>query len=310
MGPLVLVLVFGVLAYFSYLDFKSREVDDKLTYGFLAAAAIFQAASWVAYRDTRAFLFALGTGAVLFGIGYIMYLTQQWGGADVIVLAALGLIFGANTEFVLAYFIDIFMVAFVYSLVWAAFEAWRAPKVRKDFVDSVKKDFREMYMLMGMVGLVLVSTFVVSFRMFGSGAVLVAGTPLYWLLLIIPGSWLLLKFVKAVEVGCFRINRKACELVEYDLLIEDLWVEGEKIRRVPAEKAKEGRSGKDVLVDSSDPNGLTIEQVGRIQGLVKGGKLEDGFVVKWGIPLVPVFPLALAVALKWGNVLWLLFSAL
>lgn len=300
---IVIAAAFAVLIYFSYLDFKTREVDDKFTYGFLGAAIVFQVGRFL--LGEPAALTALIVGGVLFAMGYLMYLTQQWGGADVFVLAALGVLFGNNIGFMLGYFIDIFIVAFFYSIAWAIYEAAKSEKVQKDFVKRVKGDRHELYMLVALLVICVVAAVFTSAKFVGMATALRITTPLYWLVLAIPLFWVLLKFVKAVEIGCFRIKRKASELIEYDLLIEDLWMEKGKVERVPAEEAAKTRKEKDVLISSSDPNGLTLEQIETIQKLVKAGKLDDGFVVKWGLPLIPVFPIALGVALVWGNLIGL-----
>jgi len=305
---LVLTGVFAVLIYFSYLDFKTREVDDKLTYGLLGVAVVFQVLLFVFGRQgSTTTLTAFGIMAGLFVIGYLMYLTQQWGGADVLVVAALGGFFGGDPVFTFSLFIDIFIVAFFYSIAWAIFEAVRNPKVKKDFRELVGGDIRELYILIGIMVVGVAGAVVVSASFFGVGIALAMAAPLYWLGFAIPGFWFLLKFVKVVELGCFRIKRKAGELLEYDLMVDDLWMKKGRVVRVPSDEAKGKRKGMDVLVDSSDPNGLTKEKIAKIQKLVKAGKVDDGFVVKWGLPFIPVFPLALVVALIWGNLLGFLF---
>jgi len=235
-----------------------------------------------------------------------MYRTHQWGGADVVVLAAIGVFFGGSFDFAFAYFIDLFVVAFVYSIAWALFEAWKNKNVKKRFVASVREKYHEFFALIVLAILAVAVPFMATAYKFGANFAFAVVTPLYIVVPAIPGFWFLFKFVRAVESECFRLTRTSETLVEFDLLVEDLWIVDGKVKRVPTSAAKAEREGKKIVVNSSDPAGLSPEQVAEIRKLVADGKLDDGFVVKWGLPFIPVFPLALLVAWKWGNLIELL----
>ena len=81
----------------------------------------------------------------------------------------------------------------------------------------------------------------------------------------------------------YRI-RKADELVEFDVPENDIKI------------------GKKIIVNSNDPNGLTVEQLEQLRKFARAGKIKNEFKVKWGIPLIPVFPITLVASLYIGDI--------
>ena len=308
---------FVFLGYSSWLDWKTREVDDKITHSFVGLAVGLQLARALAgWGSWSEFGFAIGIGALFFAVGWLMYRTGQWGGADVKILAGLGIMFanfpevggfevGFEIGFPFSYFINIFLVAFAYSIVWSLGLAVREKKVRGEFVKVVGKDLREL----GLVLALIVAAFVLSVGFFvyrfglGAGEAVGFMGPLGYLFLVIPGFWFLIKFVKVVEEECFRLDVKAGKLREFDLLIEDVLVEKGNFLRVKPDKERRKRAER-VVYDSADPNGLRPAEIEEIRTLVKGGKIVDGFVMKWGLPFVPVFLIALPITVWVGNLLF------
>ena len=298
------------LAYSSWLDWKTREVDDKITHSFIGVALLLQVVRVLAGGSLEEFGFAILVGALFFAIGWLMYQTGQWGGADVKILAALGIMFANFPEsgsviigFPFSYFINVFLVAFVYSIVWSLGLAARERKVRVGFVESVGRDWRELVLVVLLVVVVFGAGFWFVYRLgFGLGESIEFMRPLGYLFGLIPGFWFLVKFVKVVEDECFRIKVKAGKLREFDLLTEDIIVEKRKFLRVEPNRERR-KEAERVVYNSRNPNGLRPEEIDEIKSLIKAGKIKDGFVMKWGLPFVPVFLLALPVTLLAGNLL-------
>ena len=260
----------------SYQDFRTREVDDKLSDSFIILAILIQASTLLS-GNFEPFLWALAVGLGLFVFGWIMYQTGQWGGADVKILTALAILF-ANVK------------GFMF----------------KTFKRNVKKDQKELYKIIGafMFALLLISG-VLYFRYIVTPLELLGlMLPLLWLLAILPLFWLLLKFTQVIEQVCFRIPAKAKTLREFDLLTESLVRVRGKILRIPEGEKLKGKT----IVDCKDPNGLTPKQIEQITKLVKEKKLKDAFIIKWGLPFVPVFLIALYFTLWAGNGLFWIFG--
>ncbi len=289
----------------SYQDFRTREVDDKLSDSFIILAILIQASTLLS-GNFEPFLWALAVGLGLFVFGWIMYQTGQWGGADVKILTALAILFANVKGFMFAYFINIFLVAFVYSILYSFYLAYQDTRVFKTFKRNVKKDQKELYKIIGafMFALLLISG-VLYFRYIVTPLELLGlMLPLLWLLAILPLFWLLLKFTQVIEQVCFRIPAKAKTLREFDLLTESLVRVQGKILRIPEGEKLKGKT----IVDCKDPNGLTPKQIEQITKLVKEKKLKDAFIIKWGLPFVPVFLIALYFTLWAGNGLFWIFG--
>ncbi|MFH1786905.1 MAG: A24 family peptidase [archaeon] len=301
------------LAYTSWLDIKTREVDDKVTDGFIIAAFVYQLAAGFYYGDMHIAVYAAVAGVALFIFGYIMFMMGQWGGADVKILAALGIMFGGLTwggqYFLLDYFINVFIVAFFYSIAYSVGISLGNKDVKSRFRLSVSAGAKEIAGLLALVaGMLLAAGLYINYSLgvWGAAALMLM-YPLLALAALVPMFWVLVKFVKVVEDVCFRLPARAKQLVEFDLLTVDILQEGKKLLKVPEKestKARRKRAAK-VVYDSSDPNGLTKDQVAEINKLVESGKLQDGFIVKWGLPFVPVFLIAIFATLIFGNMLYL-----
>ena len=93
-----------------------------------------------------------------------------------------------------------------------------------------------------------------------------------------------MKFLKSVDKNCMYRIIKAEHLVEFDIPQKDIKI------------------GRKVIVSSSDPNGITLSQLEQIKNFVKSRKLQNEFKVRWGIPLIPVFPLTLVASLYFGDI--------
>lgn len=301
---LLLAIATAYLLVCSWQDFRTREVDDKISDSFIILALLIQAVPLLSW-NYQPFLQAIIAGLLLFAFGWAMFETGQWGGADVKILTALGILF-ANAGILFDYFVNIFLVAFAYTIVYSLWLAYKTPKVFRLTAEKTRSDFGEL--VKGMAALLL-SLFAIAAVVYlkwfiGPADIFLLMLPLFSLALVLPAFWLILKFTQVIEKTCFRLPAKAKTLREFDLLTESLVRLGGKILRIPEGAKLKGK----VLVNCKDPNGLTPRQIKLIQGLVKARKLKDGFIIKWGLPFVPVFLLALYFTLWYGNGLFALFG--
>ena len=47
---------------------------------------------------------------------------------------------------------------------------------------------------------------------------------------------------------------------------------------------------------------FTKGEIEKLKKFVRSGKLKNEFKIKWGIPLIPVFPITLVVSLYFGDI--------
>ena len=270
----------------SYTDFKIREVSNTLSFGLIGTMLLLRVAYAFQAQDFSSLWGCLLAGGAFLVLGTIFFYTRQWGGADVKIMTAYGIGFGTLIEgmqpahvafwpFAVTLIMNFFLVALVYTLGYAFVMAWKNPKVIKEYRASVKS-----------------VEYIVGAALFFSILMLAFTYTMFFWMLSVPVLWFLTKFLKAVEKNCMYKIRKVEALVEFDVPEEDIMV-GEK-----------------VIVDHKNPNGMTKAQVKKIIKLVGEGKLPKRIKVKWGVPLIPVFPVSLLISLFYGDLLYTLVAGL
>ncbi|MFH1425077.1 MAG: prepilin peptidase [archaeon] len=263
----------------SWTDIKTREVSNWVSFGLIFALLGLRVVEGFVIGSFDTFLVCLGVGGAFFVMGLVLFYSQQWGGADLKLITAFGIGFGVLPlgflplnigpwPFFLTLLMNFFIITVVYSVAYAVKKALNEPKVMKDF----KKSMHKHEPIIGLA-LILIS--------------IVIGMYYTWLswMVFIPLLWFMSRFLKAVEKNCMYREVTVNQLVEFD---------------IPEVAIK---VGKKVIAGTKDPNGMTLEQIAEIKKLVKAGKLPRKFNVKWGVPLIPVFPITLVVTLWYGDVL-------
>lgn len=268
----------------SYSDIKKREVSNWLSFGMIFSILALRILYGFLYKEYFDLMISLLAGALFFVIGIAFFYSGQWGGADLKILTAFGIGFGTLFEeftpmfislwpFFLTFLINFFMVALVYSLAYAFIMGLRNKKVLSDFKGSLNRYEQIAGMVIGLIAILL-------------GVY----KRIFLLVILIPLLWFLFKFLKPVEKHCMYKVTNVKDLVEFDVPEKDVVVDGETI------------------VDSNNPDGMTLEQVKKIQDFVKKGKLSKTLKVKWGAPLIPVFPISLILSVTIGDLMFVLLS--
>lgn len=282
---LALALLGGILA--SYFDLRTREIPDSLTM-LLIVSGLGIRLLYSAYAGGWG-LFIDGLFSVVFlgAFGYIMYLTKQWGGGDLLLIAGMGATIGslpldvrqlvaarlAPWPFAITLLINVLVVGSIYGVVHILWLAASNQKVRSGFLSEAKKTVWQPAILavtaVGTSGFPAISV---------SLAIMVLFWPLYRLAKCAESA----VFVKEVKFGALR---------EEDWLTEDVKV------------------GSMVIARASSP-GLSGGEVALIRKFVADGKLDGTTRIKEGIAFAPVFPLAIAASILFGDVAFLAVSRL
>ncbi|MBI4139746.1 prepilin peptidase [Candidatus Woesearchaeota archaeon] len=274
MEVLFLSLIFLFVA--SICDFRWHEVPDWLNYFFFSSGIGISLLSSLFDNSFAPILYSF-SGVILFGIlGFIMFFSGQWGGGDVKTLMALGAIIGAWFDFSnigASFFFNIFPAAALYGIVWFSILILRHyGRVKNILFKSrsfvISLIISSLLLLLVVLLLFLTNNFLARIILASLGF----GAPL----LVV-----LLQVVKVVERVAFIKNISPNNLSEGD------WLATPVI------------SGKRVIV-SSGGTGVTIDDINRLKKLHSLGRIKY-VSVKYGLPFVPVFFLALVLTLFFGN---------
>jgi len=279
---LLLGIALAATLYASYTDIKTREVPNWVSFGLIGAMLVLRISYALIYDDLQSLWMCLASGGLFLGLGLLFFYSQQWGGADVKLLTAIGVGFGSLIgefapvpsllwPFAITVLMNFFIVAIVYSLLFALSSAAKTPAVWKDFKASMNSYEQ---------GLILAAFLGVAILAFYNSIFVWAG--------FIPLVWLLFRFLKPVEKHCMHKEVSVKGLVEFDIPENDIKV------------------GRKVIVSNKDPNGITPEQIKEVQKLAKAGKVAKNLRVKWGVPLVPAFPVTILISLFYGDMIFVL----
>lgn len=266
---LILIIVAMLfLAVASYTDLKKREVPDWLNFGLIFSALGLRAIFSFNYGWEILLNGILGF-LICFGIAYLFYFTNQWGGGDSKLLIGMGAIIGLGFDFknfslinfdfsLIIFFIGLFLFGAVFALIWGIVLAIKTGKI---FIKEFKKlliDFKKWHYLSLILSLIfLIGNFFYNYL---------------WPLIIFPLlGFYTICFVKVVEKTCFIKKLSAEQLVEGDWLAEDILINKKTI------------FNKDVALEKKD--------VWKLRHLQQEEKIKN-VLIKEGIPFVPSFLLS------------------
>lgn len=222
----LIVLSAGFLALFfaSITDFRTREVPDLLSYGFLlfsVASGLLKGLVLGSWQPVLAMLAGL---AVLGGLGLLLLYSGQWGGADMKLLAALGALFGlwpGQYDALLFLVLLLFAGALYgigYTLVLAVVH-WRSFRpVLREQLDRTGVRWLRRIVLIVCFALLLVALVARGLLPSLVGFVVLLYV-FFWL-------WVV---VRAVESGLLTKEYKVSELTEGDWVTHDVVVKGRTV---------------------------------------------------------------------------------
>ena len=255
---ILIILTLFTLTIASYTDLKKREVPDWLSYAFLISALgirfIFALSStWAIFVSGLAGFF------LFWGIGYLFYKIDQWGGGDAKLLMGLGAVIGlslpfeSNSLLLIWFFLLLLLVGAFYGLCWITVLALKRGKTfLTEFSDNVSH-FSSLQKIVIVLTVLLVLLTVYNY--------------LFWPLLLLPlPMFYLFMLVHTVEKSCFYKTLPLSKLTEGDWLAEKIKVGSRIIPEKTLEKA-------DLL-------------------LLQKQKKVKSVLIKEGIPFIPGFLLS------------------
>lgn len=283
---ILLAIVFLVLG--SFEDLKTGEIPEKISYGYIASALLVSAAASIYPGNAYLFINSLLVGICFFALGFILFYLGQWGGGDVKLAGGIGCTLGFLAQagyfsdglfpYYATYFINMICIALPYATVYGLLLGLKSPETWKEF-GRYLRDKRSA------------AVFVLSFAPSIIGLCLdMPNLALFYTL--IPVMTLVALYLKAVELKALRDTVDVSKLREADVPAEDVVIEGQ------------------VLIKKTDIEGMTPEDVKKIQELAAQGKLPQKIVIKRGIKFAPVLLLALLSVLYIGNFIEMIIRAL
>ena len=279
---LIYLIALAVLLAASYTDLKTREVPDWLNYALIAVgfgvAAVMAVSEWSFLPVAH----SVAGFAVMSAIGYFMYYTGQWGGADSKLLMGLGALFGIElsvSSFMATFIVNFLAVSVVYGLCWSVY---LAVKNWGKFAKVMDRELEKWRLLRFAVLAVSVALIPVVFFTpdFYVKAMLVS------MVVIIVATFYVWIFAHAVEKSSMLRFVSPEKLTVGDWIAEDVVVSGKRI---------------------AGPKDLGVEaaQIKQLISLKRRGKIRK-VLLKEGIPFVPSFLLAFIVSYFVGNLFLLL----
>ena len=269
-AALALGLVFLLPA--AFIDFRTREVPDMLSYGLLFCAIVVGVGSALSLWSFAPFLrmvFGSSAGAAL---GLLMFFTGQWGGADAKLLIGVGAVLGLGfgTLDTLLFMLLLFVGGAAWGILYALVLGFGH---RKIVIATFKKQLHEprirrwrIFVVAGGFAFLLLIVFARGHRF----ALAIVGVCSYLLFYL----WLL---VKSIEESVLIKQYPLGKLTEGDWIWKDVVIRGK------------------VLCGPKD-HGISEEQIATLRRL-KIGKVW----VKEGIPFVPSFLLAFLLTFWLGS---------
>ncbi len=220
-------------------------------------------------------------GTAFFIIGLILFYLGQWGGGDVKLMAGIGCTLGylayANylTEgffpYYLTYFINMGFIALPYVIIYGLILGIKNPETKSEFM-KYWKDIRTK--------VVFLLSFLPSIFAFSLGQ-----NSLGILYLFLPPLMISALYLKAVEMTALQQVTDVIELHEGDIVAEDLIIENEKI------------------ASKRNIEGLSDEDIQKIQRLALDGKIPSKIKIKEGIRFAPILFLTFLSILWIGNLM-------
>jgi len=261
----------------SVIDLKTGEIPDRVSIGLLIAIMVVRIAySGLGYAGLDFVLDGLLVGGIFFAFGAALFYAGGWGGGDAKLMAGIGASIGGliirpemGIESVLPRFFGfLFILALIavpYSLVYSFIIGAKNKETRKQFTRDLRKAF---YFIL----VPPILAFLALFMVYPSSTIT------YGALIILAALPFVVVFLKAVEKTALQKDVNPSQLVEGDMVVEDLVINGKTI------------------ISKRDMDGLTKEMLKKIQ---KSKNAPKKIRIKWGIRFAPVFPMALLLLPFW-----------
>lgn len=281
---LLVAVALIVLLIATYTDFKTGEIPDWLSYGFIIAALGIRLIHATATSDWMYFLYGVIGFAAVFVFSLLVYYTRQWGGGDAKVMMGLGAAFAtapfaytSDVPYLLALATNIFIAGGIYGIGWSIYVF---AKSRKESAKVAAETLRQWKYAYAVLTLIAFASIIASFIANGAEKLILRYLPVFVL-----AYMLLYILVKAAEKAGMYERIPVSKLTEGDWIANDIKAKGK-------------------LICSRKTTGITIEQ---IKALKKAG--IKSVVIKKGIKFLVALLAGALIMLAYNDIIiFLLFQ--
>ncbi len=275
MIPLFISFVYLLIT--SIIDIKTREVPDGFSFSLMGIGITYNLMLSLILFDSAPIVASLISFIIFFGIGYLLYSLNVWGGGDTKILGGLALLFGFTgyQSFIVAFFINIFLIGAFYGLLISVGYAIKFRKKLK--YEKIKH-----------INLILSSSLIIiliSYFLIGDFEIMLLFN---LLILCMVFSIYLTNFMKTVQKSMLEKKVTISKLTEGDWIVDDIIVDGKKIAL-------------------KKENGLTIKQISKLKNLCDQKKIKK-VLIKEGLPFLPCFLISLIMTYLFGNLFMLIIT--
>jgi len=268
----------------SYADLRTGEIPDRLSYGYIAVLLVLSAYGSFLEGEASLFIESLTIGVGFFIAGFLMFYLGQWGGGDVKLVAGIGCALGFLNHvkylpenaipyypYYLSYFTNMIFLAFPYAAAYGLMIGLKNPGTKEEFGRYLKQlKIRAVLIMSFAPSILAMSLHLPKLGIF---------------YLLIPVMLFVALYLKAVEKTALQEERNVENLREGDVVAEDLMM------------------GTQALARKRDIEGMSTEDIKKIQDLAAQGKIPEKIMIKRGIKFAPVLFLALLSAIYLGNLI-------
>ena len=282
-----IILALIAITIASYTDIKTREVPDWLNYALIAVGLGVNLIYSVIYWDyTYILRSAIGLAAAVL-LGMVMFYTGQWGGGDSKMVFGLGALLGLSYPFKLDFFakflVNMLFAGALYVMVWAIISGIKnRAKVIKKFKKILENDklrkIRYYSAILIVLGLILIY-----FIDLDSSLKIIF---VFMSIFLYSANYFIL-IIKSIEEAVMIKSIEPEKLTEGDWIVKDIKAEGKYI------------TGPKEL-------GIKKDQIKMLLKLKQQGKLKK-IIVKYGIPFIPSFLMAIIYTILTDSIVLLSF---
>ena len=227
---LAVALIGGFAA--GFWDLKTSDIPDEVPLLMAVLGLFIWYISGMTTGEWTPFIASVLLGTLVFAIGWALYRAGQWGGGDAALLAGIFYLL-PDVAFLADYVFNFFVVALVYSAVYALAIGFAHPKIFGYTVDEIRR--RKIWVVLlgwAVFGAVVIG----ALSWAGSGFMLAA-----WLWLAVFGFILFYVYAKAVERKVFRRSLPIAHLKVGDVLANSKRWEGVTAEKIADFKRKHVR---------------------------------------------------------------------
>lgn len=217
MIEILFFIILGGSAIAGITDLLTTEVPDEIPFLMSASAIFYWYVNSLRAENMMPLFLSLAVGTVLLAIGMILYKKGQWGGADALILAAIG--YAMPISFMQDFIVNLMLVGSVYMIFYALALGIKNKKVFGIFL----KDIKENRKIVFGIPLVFLAFFAalayISHALSGyirTGSML----NIFLLVVFLTFFW---RYGKIIETHVFRRKIPASKLREGDVVEGMIW---------------------------------------------------------------------------------------